>query len=264
MNVICEETPLPASMDPFWARSSNKSKLQGLLRNYVLAHPRPITDIAVSGIGFSPNIDPCQGIFNSSYPTPVPDLDVNIEEADVRTIPHVLDATNCGANQVILLSNDTDVVVLGLHYWSIWKAHGLKELWIKAGLGTTARYIPLHTLAIRMDTVQSYHPLHHLTGCDSTSKFGTKTAGLKANPEKYLQNFARNPYDTAFNLVEEFLEHVYQSKVPSDCQTMDHLRYHLFHHISKTILNLPPTSNLTRGHIQRAVYWAHNVDMLSG
>jgi len=49
---------------------------------------------------------------------------------------------------------------------------------------------------------------------------------LKANPEKYLQNFARNPYDTDFNLVEEFLVHVYQSKVPSDCQTMDHLRYH--------------------------------------
>jgi len=90
--------PLPVSMDPFWASSSNKSKLQELLRNYVLAHPRPITDIVVSGIGFSPNMDPCQGIFNSSYPTPVPDLDVNIEEADVRTIPHALDATNCGAN----------------------------------------------------------------------------------------------------------------------------------------------------------------------
>jgi len=50
--------------------------------------------------------------------------------------------------------------------------------------------------------------------------------------------------------------HVYQSKVPSDCQTSDRLRYHLFHHSSKTILNLPPTSRLTRDHIQRAVYGA--------
>ena len=128
MKVICEEMPLPVSMDPFWASSSNKSKLQGLLRNYVLAHPRPITDFVVSGIGFSPNINPCQGIFNSSYPIPVPDLDANIEEADVWTIPHALDTTNCGAKRVLLLSNDTDVVVLGLHYWSILKAHGLKEL----------------------------------------------------------------------------------------------------------------------------------------
>jgi len=152
MKVICEEMPLPVSMDPFWASSSNKSKLQGLLRNYVLAHPRPITDFVVSGIGFSPNINPCQGIFNSSYPIPVPDLDANIEEADVWTIPHALDTTNCGAKRVLLLSNDTDVVVLGLHYWSILKAHGLKELWIKAGLVMTARYIPLHTLATRMGT----------------------------------------------------------------------------------------------------------------
>jgi len=96
LNVICEEMPLPVSMDPFWASSSNKSKPHRLLQNYVLAHPRPITDIVVSGIGFSHNIDPCQGIFNGSYPTPVPDLDVNIEEADVRTIPHALDATNYG------------------------------------------------------------------------------------------------------------------------------------------------------------------------
>jgi len=136
LNVIYEEMPLPVSIDPFWALSSNKSKLQGLYAKL---------------IGFSPNIDPCQGIFNSSYPTPVPDLDVTIKEADVRTIPHTLDATNYGAKQVVLLSNDTDVVVLGLHYWSILKAHGLKELWIKAGLGMTARYIPLHTLATIMD-----------------------------------------------------------------------------------------------------------------
>ena len=82
----------------------------------------------------------------------MPNLDVNIEEADVRTIPHALDATNYGAKQVVLLSNDTDVVVLGLHFCSILKARELKELWIKASLGMTARYIPLHTLATRMGT----------------------------------------------------------------------------------------------------------------
>jgi len=117
----------------------------------------------VSGIGFSPNIDPCQFIFNSSYPTPVPDLDVNIKETDVRTIPHALDATNCGTKRVVLLSNGTDVVVLGMHYWSILKAHGLKELWIKVGLGMTARYIPLHTLATRMGTEKCKVIIPHIT-----------------------------------------------------------------------------------------------------
>ena len=188
LNVICEETPLPVSMDAFWASSANKSKLQGLLRNYVLANPRPMTEVVLSGIGFSPNIDPCLGIINGSDPTSLPALDLDIEEADVRIIPHALDATNCGAERVVLLSNDTDVVVLGLHHWSILTEHGLKELWIKAGVATTTRYIPLYTLATRMgpEKCKVIIPLHQLTGCDSTSKFGTKTPALNAKPEKFF------------------------------------------------------------------------------
>ena len=46
--------------------------------------------------------------------------------------PHALHAVNCGTSRVVLLSNDTDVMVLGLHYWNILKVHGLKELWIGA------------------------------------------------------------------------------------------------------------------------------------
>lgn len=105
--------------------------------------------------------------------------------------------------------------------------------------------------------MQSTIPLHQLTGWDSTSKFGTKAAGLKANPEEYLLHFARNPNNIYFNLVKEYLVRVYQSKTPSGCRTMDDLRYHLFHHSSKTILNLQPPSQLTRSHIQRAVDGAY-------
>ena len=46
----------------------------------------------------------------------------------MRMIPHTLHSVNGGASRVILLSNDTDVVVLGLQYRSLWKGHGLKEL----------------------------------------------------------------------------------------------------------------------------------------
>ena len=257
LSVICEEALLPVSIDAFWASSANKSKFQRLLRNHVLAR-RLMTDIVLIGIGFSPNIDLCQGIFNGSDPTPVPALDLDIEEADVRTIPHALDATNCGTERVVLLSNDTDLVVIGMHHWSIMRAHVLKELWIKAGVATTTRYNPLHTLATRMgpEKCKVITPIHQLTGCD-TSKFGTNTATLKAKPEKFLQNFARNPFDTDFNLVEEFLVQVYPLKAPGNFQTMDHLRYYVFHHSSKTILDLPPTSRLIRGHIQSVVYGSY-------
>ena len=79
-------------------------------------------------------------------------------------------------------------MVLGLHYWDYLKNYGLKELWMRAGIGNTTRYIPLHVLAMKMSTdmCKVLVPLHHLTGCDSTSKFGTKAAGLKANPHLEL------------------------------------------------------------------------------
>ena len=67
--------------------------------------------------------------------TPLSELDVHIEEADVRMIPHALHAVNCGASRVVILSNDTDVMVLELHYWNLLKDHGLKELWIRVVLG---------------------------------------------------------------------------------------------------------------------------------
>ena len=68
----------------------------------------------------------------SDINTPLSELDVHIEEADVRMIPHAL---NCGASREVILSKDTDVMVLGLYYWNLLKGHGLKELWIRVVLG---------------------------------------------------------------------------------------------------------------------------------
>ena len=63
--------------------------------------------------------------------TPLSELDVHIEEADVRMIPH---APNCEASRVVILSKDTDAMVLGLHYWNLLKGHGLKELLMRVVL----------------------------------------------------------------------------------------------------------------------------------
>ena len=130
----------------------------------------------------------------------LPELNVKIEEADVRMIPHALHSVNKGASRIILLSNDTDVFVLGLHYWSLLKGHGLKELWIRAGVGNSTRHIPLHTLADKMnpDICKVILPVHHLTGCDSTSKLGTKAASLKAEPAQHLQEFGKDPSNIDF------------------------------------------------------------------
>ena len=76
---------------------------------------------------------------------------MKIEEADVRMIPLARHSVNRGASRDILLSNDIDVMILGLHCWSLFHLHGIKEVWIIAGIGNSIRHIPLYTLAKKMD-----------------------------------------------------------------------------------------------------------------
>ena len=83
-------------------------------------------------------------------------------------------------------------------------------------------------------------PLHHLTGCDSSSKVGTKAAGLKANPTQHLQKFGKDPANIDFAGVKQYLVNVFKSG--THCESMDQLRHYLYHHSKKTIVDLPPTS----------------------
>ena len=65
---------------------------------------------------------------------------------------------------------------------------GVEELWVTAVVRDSSRYIPTHTLAEKLgDGICSVLPaLHTLTGSDYTSKFGTKSASVKASPEMFL------------------------------------------------------------------------------
>ena len=60
----------------------------------------------------------CQSIVGGAITTNT-ELQYNIEEADVRTVPHILDAAKNGSICVIVLSNDSDVLVLNLPFKNI-------------------------------------------------------------------------------------------------------------------------------------------------
>lgn len=59
----------------------------------------------------------CQ-IINQETVSDLPELDIVLEEADVRLIPHTLHAVADGTKRVCLLTNDTDVLVIGLYFWN--------------------------------------------------------------------------------------------------------------------------------------------------
>ena len=68
------------------------------------------------------------------------------DEADLRIAVHVLEALKEGHTVCVVISSDTDVIVTLLYHMPVYVQHGIQELWVKAGVGDTTRFIPLHTL----------------------------------------------------------------------------------------------------------------------
>ena len=191
MNSIHYDTPLPIEMDRFWPSSNNKLKLQMLLHTQAIKHgietPSTVHVVASCFSGASDGAT-CKGVMNGES-VEMPVLCPDVEKADARIIPHVMHAVRSGIQRIV--SGDTAVFVLLMHYWGILHSEGLKELWVRAGVGDTTRYIPVHILAPRTGQELYYLlPLvHTLTSCDYTSKVGTKYAALNVNPSEYLSNF---------------------------------------------------------------------------
>ena len=262
LNYINFTTPLPVDLDAFWASNSNKCKLQELLSKWLISKAEeklPNVEVVLSA--FSGDISSnCQSVLNGmvSHQT---DLNLPIEEADARIIPHTFHAAQRNYDRVIILSSDTDVLVLLLHYWTTFHRQGLKELWMRAGIADTTRYLPVHTLATNIGPLCSVLPaLHALSGCDTTSKVGTKAAALKANPTEYLLGFGKSAHpenlESNYMKAEQYLIQVLKNGSPIKC--MDKLRYFLYHQSKNiTIEDLPPTSYAILGHIKRAYYTCH-------
>ncbi len=259
ISTIQTDTLFPVNLDSFWGANSNKQKLQMLIRNTILSDPSQLSsaNLVLSGEGTTDESRvPCQ----DENGEVIDELQNDIEEADGRIIPHILYAVKEGSKRVVVLSNDTDVLVLDLHYTEKMKRKGMTELWQRGGVGNTTRYIPVHVLAEKLgrDICKVLPALHILTGCDSTSKVGTKHSAMKANPVKFLTRFGKNvsPSNSDIANAEKYLVHVLQNGAPF--QTMDQLRYYRYFH-SKNVLysELPPTSYALYAHILRCWYNCH-------
>ena len=84
----------------------------------------------------------------------------------MRLVPHVIHATQTGAKRLVILSGDTDVMVLALYFKTDLKTNGLRGPWMRAGVGDSTPYIPLHLITERKQELYSVLPaIHILTGC---------------------------------------------------------------------------------------------------
>ena len=136
------ETKLPVQLDQFWASASNKEKLQKLSTVYFKNLSKtPNLEIVVSGyLTNNKEIVEAEQYYRDET-TILPNLNSDTEEADTRIIPHITDISLKNNTTAVVLSNDTDVCVLLLHYMNVFKKNGLKKILILHGNGNTRRFI---------------------------------------------------------------------------------------------------------------------------
>ena len=94
---IDRDTPLPIVMDTFWSSNGNKEKLHRFLIHFVtfeLSLKWPFVQFVLSGVaGETPSACHMVKMGKVNY---IPELDSDIEEADIRLIVHALHATMNG------------------------------------------------------------------------------------------------------------------------------------------------------------------------
>lgn len=253
--------PLPKQMDTFWPSNSNKLPLQKLIYSHIW-QTTPLSQHCPTVLGqVKTEREEWQCIMtHGGQETQMSHLQSTGEETDLWIALHVLDSLDTGHKVCVVISSDTDVTVTLLYHIPIFLPHGLEQLWVQAGAGDTSRYVPLHILFQRLGgQLCSVLPaLHSLTGCDITSRVGTKKAALKAEPERFLKQFGMSPTlsQSTIDNAEQYLVKVL--KKGSTAKTFTEYREETFH-FSKcsSLQNLPPTSHELLPHIQHAFYNAY-------
>ena len=164
-------------------------------------------------------------------------------------IPHASQAIKEKSSNIVILANDADVVVLVLYYMETFVREVSQKLWIRYGTGDHTRYLPIHIMYGKLGASFCSVLLnaHILTGCDMTSKVGTKESTIKVKPDKFLHAFGSTD---EINFLRQSEEYILQVVPPTArCTTFDELRFENYTGKKASLINLPPTSNSIKGHL---------------
>ena len=144
LSEIDDNTPIPKDISTFWPSKSNKMLREKYLYNTLCKKESPYP-IVIGQVAHDEDRWKCviqHKLLVRLHMISQPYL----EEADSQIVLYVLDSIKSGHHINVVLSNDTDVVILLLYYMPAFIEHGLKELWLRGGIGDKTRFIPIHTL----------------------------------------------------------------------------------------------------------------------
>ena len=119
-------TKLPAQMKRFWASNSNKVLTQDAFIDYMKTIGiNQQWETILNGMVLETGPTAASAIKDGSITELHDTLEVNVEEADLRIIPHVFHAVKQGMQRVIVLFSDTDVFVILIHFYVYLNNNGL-------------------------------------------------------------------------------------------------------------------------------------------
>ena len=138
-----------------------------------------------------------------------------------------------GIQSVLVDSPDTDVFVNLIFYFN--KTWQLQKLYMKLGNQKTKKPVLVHLLVDQLDIglVSCLPVIHALSGCDSTSKVGSKVSDLKPSMDlSLLEGFGVELSPQMTSNAEKFLV---SGLKKTDCSTFDEYRWEQYHNCSSTI-----------------------------
>ena len=177
------------------------------------------------------------------------------EEADDRIMMHICHGGVADVNSVMVYSADTDVFVSLLYHFKV--SFDVDELYvITGGTKRKQRTVPIHLLvdAVNPILIDCIPAIHSLTGCDTTSKIGTKAAILKKPVDLDLvKSFGKTELTPSMVVdAEKFLLQILGQE---EFKSFDeYYRFHQYYNSERklTLENIVCCSSTIKIHIQRA------------
>lgn len=249
--------PISSEFDKFWACTENKVDLQKFFISWMLETYKGNIPVYLGGCNSEDRFS-CIKLVNGQA-SQIDTLKCFYDEADDRLIYHINHAIKVDHfEKVHVLSNDTDIFVNLMFQFTNWSKYGPLEVWFHL----LNKMSPVHEAAsnLPINVVHLLPAIHVLTGCDTTSKLGTKLQAYQTaqKPEfAELNQFGIQPLDKKmYNLAERFLLECISRAKERTTDTFDQLRYYKYHtpQFKLDIRKFPCTSGSLKMHILSAYF----------
>ena len=200
---------------------------------------------------------------SSGVVQPISELESTQEEADTRVLLHALHAARSRFASVVIVSEDTDVLVLLLAFRSFIPS----SIFIKCGSHTRVKYIEVSRVveSVGANVCRSLPGFHAFSGCDTVSAFAGrgKVAGYRIVTRNAEFQEMFHQLGMEWNLSDDLYRSLQKFTCTMYCSTpgtsnINELRYRLFCLKRGDVESnqLPPCNDTLRKHALRASYQA--------